>query len=95
MRALLCGDKLVRIGFLDEAGRSRQEPVIVVAGLLINGDRTYRQLEHRLREIAEAIPKEEPGSILYFMPKTCSMVMGILRIIAFGRVREGIRCYIH
>jgi Protein of unknown function (DUF3800) len=65
MRAPLCGDKLVRIGFLDEAGRSRQEPVIVVAGILINGDRTYRQLELRLREIAEAIPKEDRKDFVF------------------------------
>src|ERR1700730_14289409 len=52
MRAPLCGDNLVRIAFLDEAGRSRQEPIIVVAGVLIHGDRTYRKLVQRFDEIA-------------------------------------------
>lgn len=57
MRAPLCGDNIVRIGFLDEAGRSRQEPMIVVGGVLIHGDRTYRKLVARFDEIeAEHIP---------------------------------------
>jgi hypothetical protein len=43
-RAPLDGNKLVRLAFLDEAGRSRLEPDIVVGGILINGDRTYRAL---------------------------------------------------
>jgi hypothetical protein len=50
----------VRIGFLDEAGRSRGEPIIVVGGVLINGDRTYRKLVQRLDEIAaEHIPEPD------------------------------------
>ena len=43
----------MRIAFLDEAGRSRGEPIIVVAGIVIHGDRTYRELENRIRAIAE------------------------------------------
>jgi hypothetical protein len=49
----LCGDKLVRIAFLDESGRSRGEPIMVVAGPVVHGDRTYRQLVARLRDMAE------------------------------------------
>src|SRR5437764_402993 len=57
MRAPLCGDNLVRIAFLDESGRSRPEPIIVVAGILINGDRTYRKLVAKFDEIvAEFLP---------------------------------------
>src|SRR6266446_5100635 len=52
MRAPLCGDNLVRLAFLDEAGRSRHEPLIVVAGILMHGDRTYRKLVARFDEIA-------------------------------------------
>ena len=54
----LCGDNLVRIAFLDEAGRSRGEPVIVVAGPIVNGDRTYRQLVDRLRDITNTFLPE-------------------------------------
>ena len=52
MMTRLDGHKLMRIAFLDESGRSRQEPKIVVAGILIHGDRTYRKLEEALRTIA-------------------------------------------
>lgn len=44
---------MVRIAFLDEAGRSCLEPIIVVAGPIVHGDRTYRQLVQRLHEITE------------------------------------------
>jgi hypothetical protein len=53
MRIPLCGDKLVRIAFLDESGRSRGEPIMVVAGPVVHGDRTYRRLVARLRDMAE------------------------------------------
>jgi hypothetical protein len=43
----------VRIAFLDESGRSRQEPIIVVGGVVVHGDRTYRRLEEHLRQIVE------------------------------------------
>ena len=35
---------LMRLTFLDEAGRSRHEPIIVVAGIIVHGDRLYRRL---------------------------------------------------
>jgi len=66
MRAPICGDKLVRIGFLDEAGRSRHEPKIVVAGIVINGDRTYREIETRLRRIVEVhIPATDRRGFIF------------------------------
>ncbi len=43
----------MRIAFLDEAGRSRGEPIIVVGGVIINGDRSYLALERDLRGVAE------------------------------------------
>jgi hypothetical protein len=53
----------VRLAFLDESGRSRHEPIIVVAGIIVHGDRVYRKLEQRLTEIVvKHIPREDwPG----------------------------------
>ena len=68
MHAPLCGDNLVRLTFLDEAGRSRHEPTIVVAGVIVHGDRMYRRLEDRLRQIVvDAAPsgEETDGLILH------------------------------
>src|SRR5438105_4937314 len=64
MRAL-SGDNLVRIGFLDEAGRSRHEPIIVVAGIIINGDRTYRKLEERLTQTKRLLPAKDRAGFLF------------------------------
>jgi hypothetical protein len=65
MRAPLCGDNLVRLTFLDEAGRSRHEPTIVVAGVIVNGDRMYRRLEDRLRKIVvDAAPAGEADGLI-------------------------------
>jgi hypothetical protein len=67
MRASLCGENLVRLAFLDESGRSRHEPIIVVAGILINGDRTYRRLCERLEAIVTEFisAHDRPGFILH------------------------------
>jgi hypothetical protein len=66
MRAPLCGDNLVRIAFLDEAGRSRHEPIIVVGGILIHGDRTYRKLVARFNEIATAhLPEADRKDFIF------------------------------
>jgi len=56
----------VRLVFLDESGGSPHEPVIVVAGVIVHGDRTYRLLENRLRKIvADAVPEgDREGLIL-------------------------------
>jgi hypothetical protein len=45
MSAPLFGDRLVRLAFLDEAGRSESEPFLVVAGVIVHGDRDYRRIE--------------------------------------------------
>jgi hypothetical protein len=66
MRAPLCGENLVRVAFLDEAGRSRGEPIIVVAGPIVHGDRTYRKLVTRLGEIAvEFIPEKDRKGFIF------------------------------
>jgi hypothetical protein len=66
MRAPLCGENLVRIAFLDEAGRSRHEPIIVVGGILVHGDRTYRKLVARFDEIAAAfLPEADRNGFVF------------------------------
>jgi hypothetical protein len=50
---------------LDEAGRSREEPIIVVAGIIIHGDRVYRRLENRLREITELLPEPDRKGFVF------------------------------
>jgi hypothetical protein len=66
MRASLCGENLVRLAFLDESGRSRHEPIIVVAGIVLNGDRTYRKLCERLSTlIEEFIPEQDRGGFVF------------------------------
>jgi hypothetical protein len=65
-RADLIGDNLVRIAFLDEAGRSSGEPSIVVAGPIVHGDRTYRRLVERLRDIAAMfVPAAERKDFIF------------------------------
>jgi hypothetical protein len=57
----------VRITFLDEAGRSRQETVIVVGGIIINGDRTYRAIEQEIRDIAvEYLPEADRRDFVFY-----------------------------
>jgi hypothetical protein len=66
MRAPLSGDNLVRIVFLDEAGRSCGEPMIVVAGPIVHGDRTYRRLAERLDDIrSQFIPAADRKNFLF------------------------------
>jgi Protein of unknown function (DUF3800) len=66
MRAPLYGENIVRIAFLDEAGRSRQEPIIVVGGILVHGDRTYRSLVKAFDEIAvQFLPKPDQSNFVF------------------------------
>jgi hypothetical protein len=56
----------VRLAFLDESGRSRHEPIIVVAGIIVHGDRVYRKLERRLSEIvARHIAQEDRSGFVF------------------------------
>ncbi len=62
----LCGTKLVRLAFLDESGRSRREPFLVVAGMIIHGDHDYRPLEERLKAIVEKhIPEPDRDGFVF------------------------------
>ena len=57
----LVGDRLVRFAYLDEAGVSnpKQEPILVVAGVLVHADTKWKPLERRLRSLAqECVPAE-------------------------------------
>jgi hypothetical protein len=56
----------VRLTFLDESGRSRHEPIIVVAGIIVHGDRTYRKLEECIRRLTVAvIPEEDRDGFIF------------------------------
>lgn len=66
MRAPLCGDNLVRIAFLDESGRERRQPIIVVAGVIIHGDHSYRQIEEALRRLVrESVPAADQEGFVF------------------------------
>lgn len=56
----LLGSKYVRIAYLDEAGvsPSRDEPIAVVAGVIVHGDIQILPLERALGEIVSAFPAE-------------------------------------
>jgi hypothetical protein len=57
----------VRIAYLDESGRSRHEPIIVVAGVIVHGDRSYRKIEEALDKVVEEeIPESDrEGFVLH------------------------------
>lgn len=72
----------MRITFLDEAGRSRQETVIVVGGIIINGDRTYRAIEQEIRDIAvEYLPEADRRD---FVRKKYFIALNTSKITVFG-----------
>ncbi len=50
----LAGDQLLKFVYLDEAGSSACEPVSVVAGVIVDGDRQWKRLETRLTEISDS-----------------------------------------
>jgi hypothetical protein len=56
----------VRIAFLDESGRSAPEKIIVVAGVVVHGDRSYRKVEEALRQlVADTIPTGDRDGFLF------------------------------
>lgn len=65
----LTGRNLVRIAYIDESGVSdrRQEPILVVGGVLVHGDHQLDKLESALQEIAKKhIPEEyRDGLVLH------------------------------
>lgn len=57
---------LVRIAYLDESGRSRREPTIVVAGVIVHGDRDYRRLEGALLHlVGDTIPEQDRDGFIF------------------------------
>ena len=64
--ARLLGERLVRVTFLDEAGVSnpREEPFLVVAGIMLDPDRHYGTLDARLRTLAEECFPPERSEVL-------------------------------
>jgi hypothetical protein len=62
----LCGDDLVRIAFLDESGRSAREKILVVASVMIHGDRSYLRIEEALRQlVTDTIPVADRDGFIF------------------------------
>jgi hypothetical protein len=59
------GDRLVRFVYLDESGTGaiKVEPYVVMAGVIVNADLQWLQLEQYLREMADdfALPEDRHG----------------------------------
>lgn len=57
----LRGDNLVRLVYLDEAGVSNpaQEPLLVVAGIVVNADKEFKLIESHLDELVKKHIHEE------------------------------------
>ena len=58
----LRGDRVVRFSYLDESGTSNpdQEPILVVAGVIVDADRQCKNIERYLLEMAdEYVPKNK------------------------------------
>lgn len=68
---VLDGDRLVRIAYLDEAGIGdpAQEPFVVVAGIVLHGDKQWRLLEERLADMIERHIKPDRREGAYFHAK--------------------------
>lgn len=61
----LCGTRLVRFIYLDEAGVSEHEPITVVAGLVVHADSQLNQLEQAVTDvIARHVPEEHRHSFI-------------------------------
>lgn len=69
--APLCGTKIMRLVYLDEAGISNlaQEPFLVVAGVAINADLQFKDIESHLDGLVQKhIPEEKrDGIVLHSM----------------------------
>jgi hypothetical protein len=58
--ALLGGNKLVRLTYMDEAGTSQHEPFLVVAGAVIQGDTQLNEVEDYIASLVRKhIPKQD------------------------------------
>jgi hypothetical protein len=64
----LKGDRIVRLVYLDEAGISniKEEPFLVVAGVIIHSDNQWKMVENRLSEIViEYIPENMRDGFIF------------------------------
>lgn len=61
--------RIVRIAYIDESGRSRGEPIIVAGGVIIHGDRDYRRIEGSLIRLVSDIIKPEDQEKFVFHAK--------------------------
>lgn len=63
----LAGERLLRFVYVDEAGISAHEPVAVVAGVIVNADKDWKQLEDYLLDVRDAyIPlKNREGFVFH------------------------------
>ena len=60
MMVALLGHNLVRLIYLDEAGRSRNEPVVCVAGVLVHGDYQSAAVEEEIEALVnEYVPPDD------------------------------------
>lgn len=61
------GDRLVHFLYVDEAGTSRDEPMAIVAGLLVDPDRHWRILEESRRKLIQKYvqPQDQPGFVFH------------------------------
>jgi hypothetical protein len=64
----LLGDKILRMAFLDEAGigNPRDEPYVVVAGVVLHADKQWQAIEKRLEELwYEYMPDDCPNGYAF------------------------------
>jgi hypothetical protein len=60
VRDPLLGQNTVRLAYVDEAGISRREPALCVAGILVHGDYQSMELEKHLDALKRKhIPKDD------------------------------------
>lgn len=64
--APLAGERLVRLTYLDEGGISAQEEDVVVAGVIVDGDRQLAAVEKHLRELTiKHIPEPDRRGFIF------------------------------
>src|SRR5690349_11146121 len=51
----LCGDRLMRMVYLDESGISTREPYLVVAGAIVHADKQWKALEKYLHHMRDDV----------------------------------------
>jgi Protein of unknown function (DUF3800) len=69
----LIGESLVRIIYLDEAGTSSQEPVRIVAAVIVDSARQWRVVQRAIRQtIIKHVPKDRLESFTFHATKIFS-----------------------